>query len=183
MTGADAINIFHAMTKDNVVYAYHGDFNYAVVNTLLVDIKKELHKNTDDIRSAKKTYKVLVECLENIHKHSSRRNEISGENNEGIFVLIRDPKGYVVAIGNSIEDNEVAQLKAHLDEINDLDAESLKAKYKESLKQSRISDKGGAGMGMIDIAMKSGNILDYTFNDYKENRQFFSLKVLIENQK
>ena len=156
MTNVATINIFNQMINDDVIYAFHGDFNYTVVNTLLTDIKKGLHHEALDVKKAKKTYKILVECLENIHKHTSRRSE--KENNEGIFVLLRDPDGYIVAMGNSIYINEVDKLKSHLDEINSLDRVELKKKYRESLMQATISDKGGAGMGMLDIALKSGKI-------------------------
>ena len=170
------------MTEEDVVYAYHGDFNYRVVNTLLTDIKKQLHRSSPDIRSAKKTYKVLVECLENIHRHSGLNNFSESEKNEGLFVLMRKPKGYVVAIGNSIYESEVESLRTQLDKINSMDRKQLKEHYKNSLLNSTISEKGGAGMGMIDIAIKSGSILEYKFDKFKEDKQFFSLNVLIEDQ-
>ena len=180
MNSQDAIEIFNTMTSENIIYVFHGDFNYTVVNTLLTDIKKELHKNSSDVRVAKKTYKVLVECLENVHKHSQRKNNTSNENNEGIFLLKKKEDAFVVAIGNSILNDDVSRLKSHLDEINDLDEEGLKRKYRETLRVTEVSEKGGAGMGMIDIALKSGSILDYSFSPYTESKQFFSLKVLVQ---
>ncbi len=180
MNSNDAKDIFNTMTSENIVYVFHGDFNYAVINTLLNDIKKELHKSASDLRTAKKTYKVLVECLENIHKHAVRKDNVASENNEGIFVLQKQEDAYVVAIGNSILNEDVRNLKTHLDEINDLDEEGLKKKYRETLLVTEVSEKGGAGMGMIDIALKSGSILDYSFEEYTESKQFFSLKVLVQ---
>lgn len=180
MNSNDAIEIFNTMTSENIVYVFHGDFNYSVINTLLNDIKRELHKSAADIRTAKKTYKVLVECLENVHKHSVRKDNQTLENNEGIFILQRKGDAFVVAIGNSIQNEDVDGLKGHLDEINDLDADGLKKKYRETLLTTEVSEKGGAGMGMIDIALKSGSILDYSFAEYTESKQFFSLKVLVQ---
>jgi hypothetical protein len=180
MNSTDAIEIFNTMTSENIVYVFHGDFNYGVINTLLSDIKKELHKSASDMRTAKKTYKVLVECLENVHKHAVRKDNVAQENNEGIFILKKNGDAYVVAIGNSILIEDVKVLKEHLDEINDLDPEGLKKKYRETLLTTEVSQKGGAGMGMIDIALKSGSILDYSFSEYTESKQFFSLKVLVQ---
>lgn len=180
MNTNDAIEIFNTMTNENIIYVFHGDFNYSVINTLLNDIKSELHKSTTDIRTAKKTYKVLVECLENIHKHAVRKDNLTLENNEGIFILQKKGEAFIVAIGNSILNEDVNKLKDHLDEINELDAEGLKNKYRETLKKTVVSEKGGAGMGMIDIALKSGSILDYSFAEYTETKHFFSLKVLVQ---
>ena len=180
MNSKDAIEIFNTMTQENIIYVFHGDFNYGVVNTLLTDIKRELHKSTSDIRTSKKTYKVLVECLENVHKHSVVKDNASHEKNEGIFILQKKDDAFVVAIGNSILNQDVEQLKSHLDEINNLDQSGLKQKYRDTLLTTEVSDKGGAGMGMIDIALKSGSILDYSFNQYTDLKQFFSLKVLVQ---
>ncbi|CAG5087523.1 SiaB family protein kinase [Parvicella tangerina] len=180
MNSADAISIFNTMTSENVLYAFHGEFNYGMVNTLLSDVKKQLHKSTTNMRAAKKTYKVLVECLENIHKHSAKRESEVPGNNEGIFILSKKDDGYMVAIGNSILDNEVKTLQSMLDEINAMDASSLKKKYREQIQSAEVSDRGGAGLGMIDIAIKSGSILDYKFENYTDAKHFFSMKILIK---
>lgn len=180
MNSADAISIFNTMTSENVLYAFHGEFNYSMVNTLLSDVKKQLHNNSENIRVAKKTYKVLVECLENIHKHSARKENDFNDNNEGIFILIKKDEGYMVAIGNSIFNTEVITLQEMLDDINSMDADSLKKRYREQIRNAEVSDKGGAGLGMIDIAIKSGSILDYQFEKYTDRKHFFSLKILIK---
>jgi hypothetical protein len=180
MNSADAISIFNTMTSENVLYAFHGEFNYSMVNTLLSDVKKQLHVSSTNIRAAKKTYKVLVECLENIHKHSARKENEFQDNNEGIFILIKKDEGYMVAIGNSILDDEVETLQTMLDEINASDAGALRQMYREQIRSAEVSDKGGAGLGMIDIAIKSGSILDYKFENYTERKHFFSLKILIK---
>ena len=180
MNSADAISIFNTMTSENVLYAFHGEFNYKMVNTLLSDVKKQLHNSTENIRAAKKTYKVLVECLENIHKHSARKENEFNDNNEGIFILVKKDEGYMVAIGNSILDVEVETLQSMLDEINAMDADALKMKYREQIRSAEVSERGGAGLGMIDIAMKSGSILDYKFENYTDTKHFFSLKILVK---
>lgn len=180
MNSADAISIFNTMTSENVLYAFHGEFKYSMVNTLLSDVKKQLHNNSENIRVAKKTYKVLVECLENIHKHSSSEHHSEKDNNEGIFILTKKDEGYMVAIGNSILDGDVETLQGMLDEINAMDATALKQKYRDQIRNGAISEKGGAGLGMIDIAIKSGSILDYKFENYTDSKHFFSLKILIK---
>jgi len=43
-----------------------------------------------------------------------------------------------------------------------------------------MSEKGTAGLGMIDIARKSGKELEYNFSSLNDNLTFFSLSVKIE---
>ena len=55
----------------------------------------------------------------------------------------------------------------------------LKQLYKEIIKGTEISDKGGAGLGFVDMARKSGNGLEYSFEKLDSEYSFFSLKSTI----
>ena len=49
--------------------------------------------------------------------------------------------------------------------------------YQKILSDGERSSKGTAGLGMIDIARKSGNKLEYEFVDVNEYYDFFCLNV------
>jgi len=66
-----------------------------------------------------------------------------------------------------------------LEEINSLDKEGLKQLYKKQMREGRLSDKGGAGLGFIDIARKTGNKLEYHFLPIDETSSFFLLSSSI----
>ena len=73
----------------------------------------------------------------------------------------------------------VEKLDQRLKKINSLDKEDLRDYYREVLGNGSVSNKGTAGLGMIDIARKSGNKLEYEFLDIDEEFSFFSLNVKI----
>jgi len=54
--------------------------------------------------------------------------------------------------------------------------------YKQVLTNGQVSDKGGGGLGIIDIAKKSGEKLDYGFMPVDDFNSFFSLNVSIPNK-
>ena len=58
-----------------------------------------------------------------------------------------------------------------------MNSSELKAKYLEKLSRTKLSDKGGAGLGLMDIARKSGNKLQYDFENISSQISFFSLIV------
>ena len=78
-----------------------------------------------------------------------------------------------------MENEKVNQLKERIIKINDLDTLGLKEYYKKVLNNGIVSDKGGGGLGMIDIARKSGHKLEYNFNKIDDQHTFFSLLVKI----
>ena len=61
-----------------------------------------------------------------------------------------------------------------------MDADELKDMYKFILNHQRLSEKGGGGLGLVDIARKTGNKLDYNFNSYNDKYSFFNLDVYID---
>ena len=69
--------------------------------------------------------------------------------------------------------------KDKLEDINAMGKEELKEFYKNVLNNGQMSEKGGGGLGMIDIARKSGQKLDYGFMPFDDNHSFFSLNVNI----
>ena len=180
MMNTDGIlNIFTTMVNENIIYAFHGEFNYHMVDTLLNDIKKEIHNSELEVLTQKKTYKILVECLENVHKHTTEKEKNTGVKHEGIFVLTRKDNGYGVIVGNTILEEEKPDLEKKLIEVNSSDRDELKKKYKEQMRNGSISDKGGAGLGIIDIALKSGSKLNYDFHKHTDNKIFFTLEIQI----
>ena len=42
MDTKNVLNIFNTMVNENIVYIFHGEFNYTMVDTLLTDVKREL---------------------------------------------------------------------------------------------------------------------------------------------
>lgn len=179
MDTKNILQLFNTMVNENIVYIFHGEFNFNMVDTLLTDVKRELSLSGANRGTQKKTYKVLVECLENAYRHSVENAPPKPGKQKGIFILTRKPTGYGVIVGNPVQNSEVESLKIKLEETNSLDPGELKEKYRSMIKTAAISDKGGAGLGLMDIAIKSGSKLLYNFDNHEENTNFFTLEIHI----
>jgi hypothetical protein len=75
--------------------------------------------------------------------------------------------------------DKVPGLQARIDRINAMDKDELKQYYQDVLSLEGFSEKGGGGLGFIDIARKSGQKLNYEFLKIDENFSFFSLYIKI----
>ena len=94
--------------------------------------------------------------------------------------MAKNVTGYSIITGNFVEGNEVNQLQNRLEEINSMNKDEIKELYKSVLANGEMSEKGGGGLGMIDIARKSGEKLDFGFIPFGENKSFFSLNVKVK---
>ena len=76
-------------------------------------------------------------------------------------------------------DNPREKVENYLEGATQLDEENLKDKYLKQMREGRLSSKGGAGLGLIDIRRKTGNKLDYHFLPLSDKISFFLLTTLI----
>ena len=97
----------------------------------------------------------------------------------GIVLVSHGEESYNVITGNVVKREKREGLEKSLEHINSLDKEGLSALYKQQIREGKISEKGGAGLGFIDIAKKSGNKIEYQFKDLTEDLCFFIIITTI----
>lgn len=153
--------IYAMLSARRVVLTFLGEISANMVNALLTTLKPDINTVGDEIVVKKKVYKIIVECLENICRHS----EVDEHNKllPSIFLIGKSETCYEIVTGNYVQDKQAEIIKEKVEKINTLDRENIKKKHLEILGENRLSDKGGAGLGMIDIALKSGNKLECQF--------------------
>jgi hypothetical protein len=123
-----------------------------------------------------------VESLQNLFHHIELNHEGIEEDLDpkfGVLVIERDGEFYKVTTGNFVNTKRIKFLKEKIDKINSLTKDELKDMYKFILNHQKLSAKGGGGLGLVDIARKSGNKLEYEFYVYNENYSFFNLTIRV----
>lgn len=163
------------MNQNNIIMVYNGVFSQDVIKSILKCVEQELADQGVEELLKRKIFNVMVEMLQNVTKHQM---EIASSELKPIFLMSDEAGQYGLITGNFIAIDKIDKLKSQIDKINQLDAAGLKALYKEARLNSRISDVGGAGLGFIDMARKTGNPLEYDFVTINHtNYQYFTLKT------
>ncbi len=117
--------------------------------------------------------------VQNIIHHAS---EFEDKNiaKSGIF-FIKDKKDkYSLNAGNYIYNNEIEIFRGKLDKINSLSNEELDEYYNEKLFDFKNTQPKKAGLGMIDLRLKSENKLFYHFEKLNDDISFFTLEIEID---
>lgn len=179
----DQIHDFYdSLERQRVMLSFKGTLTPELVTALLGLVERKMEAIEPDGRSRKRVFNVVMECLQNLYHHNGRMAAGNGQaertiDPHGVVMIAKADAGYSVLTGNFMAGSDVDRLKEHLDKINSLPQEGLRDLYKETLANGRFSPHGGGGLGMIDIARKSGGKLEYGFVPYDENNAFFSLNV------
>jgi hypothetical protein len=172
------------MEGENILFSFRGLVTVTLMDTVLLVLEQKLDVLNESSKTKKKVFNVIVECLQNLFHHidgdEASINKAQIEANSACFIVAKKDNHYSVQTGNYIDQSCVEVLKRQLDTINKMDKEALKEYYKVTLSNSCFSQKGTAGLGMIDMARKSGNKLEYRFFPINDSKAFFCLTIKIE---
>lgn len=176
-------DLHQLMVSHKVVLIYEGDFTQETTKSILTMAERNLESSGEDSSIKKKIFNVMVEALQNIVKHSDDTHDRETSHHAAIFLIGHAQSQYSIMSGNPVRNENIPNLKQALEHINSLDKDGLKELYKDIIKNSSLSDKGGAGLGFVDMARKSGEKLEWTFVQMNDEFSFFCLKVNIARAK
>ncbi len=173
---------FENITNEEVLYSYKGGISADLITEVLTAIEDLLRQGDEKPKVIKKIYNVLVESLQNLYHHIDPPPKNTKENFQdhfAAFSFYKKNDKYGIVTGNFVRKEKLRLLSDRMDQINYLSSDELKTVYKIILNNNEFSEKGGGGLGMIDIARKTGNKLNYHFYDYNPDYLFFSLSIVI----
>jgi hypothetical protein len=176
------LSLHDEMASNGFSLVYEGEFSHEVMKMFTSMAERDMDKSNEDKSVKRKVFHVMVECLQNMTKHSDDVDNNDGVGN-GLFIVGKKDGYWSVITANKILKEKIEGLKASIDTINGLNKDDLNALYKKQIREGSLSEKGGAGLGLIDIARKTGRQLDYQFLPLEDKENyFFLLKVRIDSK-
>jgi len=175
-------DLHRTMLSQNLILVFQGDFTQETIKSILTMAERNLDSSGEESAIKRKVFNVMVEALQNIVKHSDELVDGQLKSHAAIFLIGREADKYSIMSGNPIRKANIQNLEQKLNQINGLDKDGLKDLYKEIIKNTTISDKGGAGLGFVDMARKSGEKLEFSFPDMNSEYSFFCIKVSVPRE-
>jgi hypothetical protein len=169
-------------TDNEFILNFTGKVRYDTISNLINELKSKVVALGIQTTIYKKILLVMIESLENIMKYTvdntSQNNLLSDY--PPCFYIRKMAQKYILGSSNLIEKNNVPSLKNKLDHLNTLDNQGLKELYKTTITNGQFSQKGGAGLGFIEIVKISSHGIDYTFDPVDELLSYFKFNITIE---
>ena len=173
-------DFYKSMKSHEIKLVYEGKVTHQITKAFIALAEAQMEEHEEASKVQRTVFHVMVECLQNISRHAGEyETEAALYSGKGIFMVSNTPEAYCVTTGNAIMNDRIEDLRVLLEQVNQLKNEELKDMYKKQMKEGRISPKGGAGLGFIDIRRKTGQKLDYHFLPMTEDASFFLLTTLI----
>ena len=181
------LEIHNQMASDSIALTFKGNVTFELIDSIIIIISDKLDHVESDLNIRKKVYGVLTECLQNLCNHIDKvendTRDVNYDVNSAIIMVDSDEEGYLIKTGNFIPNHKVEALQNWLADINLYSKEALKELYNKILTNKVFSDKGGGGLGFVDIARKSGKKLEFNFQKVDDSYSFFSFQIKIIKNK
>lgn len=167
------------MKSYDVVINHKGFVSLDIIDDLLHHLKTYLlHKQPDKLLR-KRVYSLSVECLDNILKHS----DLNEEDHELLvkypprFIVEKIAENYLIHTGNIVMNVNMDEIIPRLEKLNTLEFNDINALYKKSLANAEISEKGGAGLGLIIMAKYTRQKIRYDFEKINDKFSYFAMQL------
>lgn len=166
------------LSPDHTILVKHfGDLAQESISSLEGQVESSIIESAIAKGPLRKIFFISVETLQNMLIHGHKN--LDGQQ-RSFFILTKDNTKVDMISANLISNKAVPILEKQIETINDFeDPAALKQYYMEHLENNQLSEKGGAGLGFITIAMKSGNKLKVSFEKIDENYSLFLLNSAV----
>ena len=179
----DLVNWFVKNSEENTLFSYLGEINEENIAKILDQIERKLYDIGESVKTIKRVYYISVESLQNLYHHAEtpkiKDNENRYEDKVAFILSEKVNNRYLITTGNFIKRKNIRMLKERIDQLNFLSKEEVRILYKLILNNEEFSEKGGGGLGMIDLVKRTGHNLNYNFYNFDEEYIFFSLRIAI----
>ena len=160
---------------------YKGAILYDTIGELISELKEIMFERHVKQAVYKKVLMVMIEALENVfkyHEHFENEKEVFRKFPPEILIAQLSGK-FSITVSNPVRVNDAVVLQERLKEIIALDKPGIKKKYKEIITNGEFSEKGGAGLGIIEMAKITDSKLEFSFTDINDVFKFYRLNLKI----
>lgn len=179
----DLLKLKDALDNSGIFLSFSGPISQNLMVELGAILKNQMEMAEADTSTILKVFSVLVEQSQNIIHHSAETYPKDLDNGEKLMfgtiaVGFKDDKYFVMG-GNKIKKDQENELQSKLHKVQKLDKDQLKDLYRQQRKAGISSEEGNAGLGLIDLARKASEPIQYDFVSIDDDYSFFTIRTLI----
>ncbi|GEM_PF-84879 len=174
--------VYNLFMDHQIELVYHGSIDSDIADALINIFEHFLYNKDAPVKIQKRAFYILVEALQNVVRHQAMPNPPPSGGSPASLLFQYLNGHFVFTLKNLVNDERIPEITKKIDSLNALDKNELNKHYKKILKNEVLSDKGGAGLGLIEIARKSENIISYEFLKAEKGLSWFFFSILVADK-
>lgn len=180
MDPAPTLALYDALSGYRLTFLYSGLFHDDHTARLITlgDEFLELEGADKGVRG--KLAFVMVEAYQNIIRHRAPLSrELEQGRGRSMFLLRSNVGMHEVSAINPVTRQDAIKLTGLLSGMQSMDSGQMKQAYLQGLQNEKRTERGGAGLGLIEMSRRSGHPLRMGLGELDEEHELFALRIVI----
>ena len=177
----DFTKLSDVLNQNGVILCLSGIVSQGVIQEIGDALKERLQNEVDMLYYD--IFSVFIEQTQNIIKYINKKaagNQINTElSNSGMVCIQKMNNKYYVVSTNLVENSDVDELSERIEFIKNKNKDEIKKLYKKQIKKHVTDKTKGAGLGLLLMAKKASESLQYEIIKKNNMYQSFTLSVAI----
>ena len=180
-----AHSLYQALREDRSVFAYSGAFHDEHTGRLIA-LGEAAAEGGDGRGTARgRLAFIMVEAYQNILRHRAvLPPQMERGEGRSLFLLRCGTNGQQVVVAvNPVKKSDVVGLRSALHRLHGMGPSQLKDLFLSGLQTTSDQLRRGAGLGLIEMARRSGSDLGYTLRGLGPDHELFILAVRVGTER
>jgi len=169
--------------RQGIIFSFSGYMSEGILFSLGEALRQKMTLDDTDVGTVKKVFSVFVEQAQNIIRYSADRVTVdpakAADLSSGMVTIGSDQGRFYIVCANVVLSADEPRLRAKLERLQKMDKEQIKAYYKEQLREPPEDQSKGATIGLIEIARRASEPIEFDFEQIDDQSYFFCMKVSI----
>jgi hypothetical protein len=175
-------NLLKDLSHDDLIFAYTGSVSDSITHKIIELTQYNIDSAGNFVKLKNKISFLMAECYQNVARHGKYTQEEDNlYEHYGAFYVRSVGEVFNIASANTINRSSIASIKEKLDKVNSLSSDELRLLQKEVLAKGKLSERGGAGLGIIEMARRTGQKISYDFEPLSDNISLFFIQLTIQS--
>ncbi len=170
------------LENDGIIFSFIGPISHNVVEGIGSVLRNKMQTDDLNTNTSLKVFSIFVEQMQNVINYSVDKplqNDVNSEISFGMIIVGQKESKYFIIGGNKVTKEQKERLEGSLEKISKMSKDELKEYYKQKRKLTSDEHSKGAGLGLIEMAKKSSEPIEYNFEFIDNNNFYFTIKTIV----
>jgi len=173
----------HDLDQRGIIFSFSGYLSEEILYSLGNALRHKMTLEDANVNTVKKVFSVFVEQAQNIIRYSAEK--LAGdvgktvELSSGMVTIGTENNRFFIVCANVVLAADEPKLRERLERLRAMDKDAIKAYYKEQLREAPEEQSRGATIGLIEIARRATDPIEFDFDRIDPESFFFCMKVSI----
>jgi len=182
MNAASTASLLKSLHNDDLIFAYTGLVSDSITHKIIELTQFNIDSAGNFTKLKNKISFLMAECYQNVARHGKYSAEVNTLSDyQGAFYVRSVKDCFFIASANSVTNDVIPSIKEKLEKVNSLNADELRLLQKQVLAKGKLSDRGGAGLGIIEMARRTGRKISYDFAPIDSRSSLFFIQLTIQS--